>query len=150
MDFALSYWWWLAAGLVMLMVELLAPFAFFLWLGVSAFVTGFLVMALPDLSWQVQALVFSVLSVASIIISRRFIKGRKKDTELPNLNRRADQYIGRTALLYEPIVNGLGKISIDDSHWQVEGPDLEKSAVVKIVGVNGSILVVEAAATSRG
>ncbi|NKB63427.1 MAG: NfeD family protein [Gammaproteobacteria bacterium] len=144
MDFSLSYWWWLAAGLIMLTIELLAPFAFFLWLGVSALVTAFLVMTIPELPWQMQALIFSILSVISIVISRRFTTRKTSDSELPNLNRRASQYVGRTAPLYDPIVNGIGKISIDDSQWQVEGPELERDSVVKIVGVNGSVLIVEA------
>ncbi|NKB76760.1 MAG: NfeD family protein [Gammaproteobacteria bacterium] len=144
MDFVVTYWGWLAAGLIMLVIELVAPFAFFLWLGISAFVTAVLVMVFPDSPWQLQALIFSVLSVISVLLSRRFLTGKKKESELPNLNRRANQYIGRTALLCESIENGMGKISIDDSRWQVAGPDLEKDSVVKIVGVDGAVLVVEA------
>ncbi len=61
------------------------------------------------------------------------------------LNRRGDQMVGRTAVLSEPIQNGRGKIKIDDSMWRVEGGDLPAGTQVKITGVDGAILKVEAA-----
>ena len=144
-DFTLTYWVWLIAGLVMVVIELLAPFAFFLWLGVSAFVTAGIVLLMPELSWQVQWIIFSILSVISVVLSRRYLKARLQETDSPNLNRRAEQYIGRTVKLCEPIENGLGKASIDDSRWQVRGPALGEGASVTIVGVDGAIFIVEPA-----
>ena len=141
--FSMTHWSWLILGLVLLALELLAPFAFFLWLGVAALVTGIVLFFIPELGWQGQFLLFSILSIISIIISRRFLFKKSIDTELPNLNRREQQYIGRIFTLSESIINGYGKIAVDDSFWQVTGPELEKGAQVKVVGANGSIFQVE-------
>ena len=62
------------------------------------------------------------------------------------LNRRGEQMIGRTAVLSEPIQNGRGKAKIDDSVWRVEGSDLPAGTQIKVTGVDGAILKVEAAA----
>jgi hypothetical protein len=39
------------------------------------------------------------------------------ESDQPKLNRRGEQYVGRTFTLEEPIVNGHGKIRVDDSTW---------------------------------
>ena len=142
----LTYWTWLILGLAMLALELVAPFTFFLWLGVSALVTAAASYFAPDLNWQSQFAIFSALSVLSVWLSRRYLVSRQTQSELPNLNRRAQQYIGRTFTLTEAIENGYGKISVDDTRWQVKGPALPKGAGVKAVGYEGSVLVVVAVA----
>ena len=64
-------------------------------------------------------------------------------SDQPNLNRRGQQYVGRTFTLDEPIVNGLGKIHVDDSTWKIEGNDCPAGTKVKVTGVDGVILKVE-------
>jgi inner membrane protein len=75
----------------------------------------------------------------------RIKKGAGADDPAATLNRRGDQMIGRTAVLSEPIQNGRGKAKIDDSVWRVEGVDLPAGTQIKVTGVDGSILKVEAA-----
>ncbi|MGB5709070.1 MAG: NfeD family protein [Arenicellales bacterium] len=142
--FFMTHWSWLVLGLGLLVLELVVPAMFFLWLGVSALVTALVLYLFPEISWQVQFLLFSVLSVASILLSRRLFSNKQIDTELPNLNRRGQQYVGRVFTLVEPITNGYGKISVDDSQWRVTGPALEKGAKVKVTAARGSVFEVEA------
>ncbi|MEM7193839.1 MAG: NfeD family protein [Pseudomonadota bacterium] len=146
MDWVLDMtpWTWLIIGLVLLVLELLAPAIFFLWLGAAAIVTAGVLFLIPELSWQAQILIFSILSVVSIYGSRRYIKSRPLKSELPNLNRRSSQYVGRVFTLTEPIRNGYGKISVDDTRWQVRGPEMEAGRDVRVVSADGSILTVEA------
>ncbi|MEJ2176943.1 MAG: NfeD family protein [Gammaproteobacteria bacterium] len=141
--FAMTHWSWLVLGLGLLVLELVVPAMFFLWLGISALVTGLVLYLSPDMSWQGQFLLFSVLSVVSILLSRRFFSNKQIETELPNLNRRGQQYVGRVFTLIEPIKNGYGKISVDDSQWRVTGPALEKGVQVKVVSAKGSVFEVE-------
>ena len=140
-----THWTWLVAGLVLLAFELAVPVTFFLWLGVSSLLTAGFAYLLPTVGWQGQFLVFSVLSVISIYTSRRYLVKRRPATETPNLNRRAAQYIGRSFTLTEPIRNGYGKVSVDDSRWQVVGPDMDAGETVKVIGTDGSVFTVEAA-----
>ena len=108
----MTYWGWFAVGLVLLAFELIAPLTFFLWLGISALVTGLAALVLPGMPWEMQFLVFSILSVISIVISRRYLVGRQIKSDLPNLNRRAQQYVGRVFTLSEDIQQGVGKIKV--------------------------------------
>jgi inner membrane protein len=62
-----------------------------------------------------------------------------------NLNQRMYDYVGRTYVLDEAIVNGRGKIRIDDTLWMVTGADRGKGEWVKVTAVDGSRLIVEPA-----
>jgi inner membrane protein len=53
--------------------------------------------------------------------------------------------VGRVFVLEQPIVNGVGKLRIDDTLWDVDGPDLPTGARVKVTGLNGMRLVAETA-----
>jgi membrane protein implicated in regulation of membrane protease activity len=58
------------------------------------------------------------------------------------------QYVGRDFTLAAPVVNGQGKLSIDDTIWKVEGEDLPEGTQVRVVGVDGTILRIERAETA--
>jgi len=136
----LTYWHWWILGALLIILEVFAPGAFFLWLGIAAGVVGGLVLLMPNLSWEYQVLSFSVLSVVSIIIWRKYFRQTAADTDQPALNRRGEQYVGRLFTLQEPIVNGNGKIRVDDSTWKIEGKDCAAGTRVKVTGVDGTIL----------
>ena len=136
-------WGWLVVALVVSAVELIAPVTYFLWIGAAAAVTALVVFAVPDLSWQVQSVIFSVLAVASVILSRKYLVKRQTVSEQPGLNRRAEQYIGRKVTLSEAIEQGEGKVRMDDTHWKVRGPELAAGTEVRIKGAIGSVLEVE-------
>ncbi len=138
-------WHWWVLGVVFVLLEIFSPAAFFLWMGVSAGVVGFIVLAFPDLAWEYQLLAFAVFSVASIVLSRRYLDLYPIATDQPKLNRRGEQYVGRTFTLATPIVNGYGKIKVDDSTWKIEGNDCEAGTQINVVGVDGVVLKVEKA-----
>ena len=48
------FWHWWVAAIVFVVIEVFAPGAIFLWLGVSAGVVGALLLVLPEMTWQVQ------------------------------------------------------------------------------------------------
>jgi inner membrane protein len=137
------FWHWWALGLLLLLVELLAPGMFFLWMAEAAVVTGFLLLVFPLLGWEYQLIAFSVLSVASIVLFRKFLKRHPIVSDRPSLNRRTDQYLGRVFTLEQAIVNGQGKIRVDDSTWKIQGPDCPAGAKVRVVAAEGVILRVE-------
>ncbi len=135
-----SYWHWWVVAVVLVILEVFSPGAFFLWLGISAGITGLIILAVPDLSWQYQLLLFSVFSVASIMIWHLFLKRHPTESDHPVLNRRGEQYIDRVFTLDEPVVNGLGKIRVDDSTWKISGEDCDAGSRVRVVGVDGVVL----------
>lgn len=135
--------WWILAG-VLLITELLAPGVFFMWLGAAAAAVG-LIELVYDMSWQMEIAVFAVLSVVCVVVGRPWLLKRQHvESDQPYLNKRINQYVGQRHVLASPIVNGRGQIRIDDTLWDVIGPDLEKDAWVKVTGVDGLRLQVEA------
>jgi len=134
------HWWILAAALIIL--EVFAPGAFFLWLGIAAASVGGIVFLAPDMDWEYQVLLFSLLAVVSIIIWRKFFRSSPQDTDQPNLNRRGQQYVGRVFTLDEPVTDGVGKVRVDDSTWKVHGEDCPVGTQVEVTGVDGTILQV--------
>ena len=138
-----SYWHWWVLGVVLVILEVFSPAAFFLWMGVAAGVVGLVLLAVPELSWQYQILLFSGFSIASIVLWRSVLKRHPTRTDQPMLNRRGEQYVGRVFTLGEPVVNGLGKIRVDDSTWKISGEDCAAGTQVKVVGVDGVVLIVE-------
>lgn len=140
----ITYWhWWIFAALL-IVLEIFAPGALFMWLAIAAGITGVSVLLPLELSWQGQLLVFAIVAVTSSIAGRIWISKRPIETDHPNLNQRGQNYIGRELTLTEAIVNGMGKAKVDDSVWQVTGPQLEQGARVKVVNVDGATLIVEA------
>lgn len=140
----LVYWHWLAAGLVLLILETLIPAnLILLWMGVSALVVG-LVSYLFDTSWQAELVLFGIFSIATFFLYHRFRKPQVA-SDAPTLNRRGESYVGRTFTLTEPIVNGYGKLRVDDSRWRIAGQDLPAGTQVKIVRADGATLQVERA-----
>jgi len=110
---------------------------------IAAGVVGGIVYLLPGLGWEYQVLIFSVLSVISIIVWRKFFRTQPADTDQPALNRRGEQYIGRLFTLNEPIIDGMGKIRVDDSTWKIRGDDCKVGTQVEVTGVDGTILEVK-------
>lgn len=145
----LGPWNWMLLGFMLLAAEILVPGVFLLWIGVAAILTGALSLQLWDSalwSWQVQVLVFLALALASAYLGKRLMDVRRnEETDQPLLNRRAEQLIGRTARLEEPIDNGFGRVRIDDTSWRVAGADLPAGTQVRIVAVKNGVLEVAAA-----
>lgn len=144
MPFDIIFWHWWSLGAILLIVELLAPGMFFLWMGESAFVVGGIIWLFPGMDEEYQVMLFSVLSVISILAARRFLKRRPIESDRPFLNQRTAQYVGRVFTLEEAIINGRGKIRVDDSTWRVEGEDCPAGAKVRVVDAEGVILKVQA------
>jgi len=139
----LDHWNWWILALLLFVVELAMPGVIFLWLAIAAALTGFLVLIIPTVGWEVSFIVFAVLSVISIYIGRKVWTPGNTPSEDPTLNKRADQYIGRTFTLDTAMENGRGRLHVGDSSWLAEGPDLPAGAHVKVIAVKGSVLKVE-------
>ena len=140
-----TFWHWWVLGVALVILEVFAPGAVFLWLGVAAGVVGLVLLIIPGMSWEWQFLIFSLISVLSIVLWRNRLKEHPTETDQPRLNRRGEQYIGRIFTLAEPIVNGIGKIKVDDTTWKIAGSDCAVGTQVKVSGVDGVVLRVEKA-----
>lgn len=137
------YWYWFAAGVLLIAIEAVLPGVFMIWLGVSAIVTALVTVILPDMGIPYQILVFAGLSVATVLTGRRWMVRLNERSEQPNLNRRGARHIGEVYTLDKPIRDGRGRVRVGDGTWSVAGPDLPAGAHIRVVDVDGAVLKVE-------
>lgn len=146
----LTFWHWMVLGVVLVVLELLLPGIWFLWLGLGALTTGLIVLVASDLSWQIQSVIFCALSVVSIVVGRLVMRTAGAPEDHPTLNRRAEQYVGQVYVLEEATERGHGRVRIGDSVWRVKLTDptaeLGAGEKVTVTGVDGATLEVEASA----
>ncbi len=139
------YWHWWVFGLAMLILEAFMPGAIFLWMGISAGVVGLLALIIPALGWEWQFVIFALLSVSTVVGWKKY-RPHAPTSDRPMLNRRGEQYVGRSFTLRDAIVNGVGKLYVDDTTWKISGADLPAGRKVQVTGVDGTTLRVEAIA----
>ena len=131
---------WLVVAASFAVIEIAVPAMVCIWLAAAALGTALIVWLAPGLSWEHQALIFAALAVASVAIGRLAfgrIRGQSSDVRL---NRRAEIYVGRTFTLERPIVDGRGRLRVDDTMWLVEGPDLPAGTRVQVTCVDNTML----------
>lgn len=139
-------WGWLALGLGLIALEVLViPGGFLLWIGIAALVMGGIV-ALFVLSWQLELVIFGLLALVASVAAWKLHHGHNRASDAAeNLHDRSSRLIGRQFALDEAIVDGYGRVRIDDTVWRVSGPALPQGAQVKVTGVDGATLTVSAA-----
>lgn len=137
----LVYWHWIALALVLGIIDVTVGANFFLvWCGASAVLVALIMLVVPAMTWEYQFLIFGIGVLASLLVWHQYLKGHPQEKTGIVLNRRAAQYVGRVFTLEEPIVNGRGKVRVEDTLWRVEGPDMGMGEKVKVIGVDGVIL----------
>jgi membrane protein implicated in regulation of membrane protease activity len=141
----LSFWDWLALGTVLLILEVFGAGGYLLWIGVAAAAVGILTYILPGMTWELQFLLFAVLSVMTAIYWWRRQRVVIRQSDQPGLNMRGQELIGRTFTVHDAITAGRGKIKVNDGVWMVIGPDAPVGSLVRVVSQDGAILKVEPA-----
>lgn len=133
------YWWVIA--LVLGVSELLSGTFFMLMLALAAALTALAAHAGVS-GWPWQVALFAILSVGLTAFWRRH-RPRVLRVQDNALNQGAGRWVGRELVLTEGISAGSGRAALDDSFWNVRGPDCAPGTRARIVSVDGNTLVVE-------
>ena len=144
--YGFGVWNWLILALLLFMLEAVVPGVHFLWFGIAAVLVGAIAMA-TGIAWQYQIIAFAAISVLTVFWVRHWVRPDRTASDLPNLNARGQQYVGRSVVVEQAIQNGRGRVRVDDTLWQAKGPDAPAGARVTVTSAEGSVLVVERAAT---
>jgi membrane protein implicated in regulation of membrane protease activity len=143
----LTFWHWMVLGVALIVIELLLPGIWFLWLGIGGLATGLVILFADQMSWQYQIAIFCAFSVASIFIGRQVMRRARGSEDDPLLNRRAQRYVGQVFSLTEASEQGFSRVKIGDSIWRVRlstvGVESAMAASVRVTGSNGATLLVE-------
>lgn len=148
----LGAWNWIVLAVLLLVLETVIPGVHFVWFGTAAMIVGSLLIGIELISpetamaigWQVQTIVFATLSMVTIFFFRGFAGTGFNPSDLPNLNVRGRQYIGRSVIVASAIKGGRGKVRIEDTLWVAEGPDTPEGAMVRITDIDGTVMKVKA------
>lgn len=138
------YLWWAAFGFALLIVEMLTGTLFCLALAAAAFATTGIAVLTDDQLGQWAG--FACASVIALLVWKRLPRKpheHKTNDAASSLNNRLRHLHGRQAVLTEAIINGSGRINIDDSWWQVTGVDMPAGTHVRVTAVHDMILTVE-------
>ena len=139
----MPFWYWLILAAVLGVVEIAVPVMFCIWLAAAALGVAAITWRYSGLSWEHEALIFAALAIASVTLGRTACARTQSTESRRHLNRRAESYAGRVFTLEGAIVDGRGRLKVDDSVWLVEGPDLPAGARVRVTGANNTLLHVE-------
>jgi membrane protein implicated in regulation of membrane protease activity len=138
----LGAWNWLILAAVLLALEVVIPGVHFLWFGLAAAVIGIVALAI-GIAWPWQVLLFILLSVLVLLGVQRLVWPDAALSDLPDLNVRGRQYVGRSVVVEQAIENGRGKVRVGDTLWFAEGPDAPIGTWVTVTGSRGTVLVVD-------
>jgi inner membrane protein len=136
-------WYWLVLAAVLGVIEVALPAMVCIWLAGAALATAAISWMAPGLAWEHQALIFAALAIASVTLGRVAFAPTRPPPNRSRLNRRAESYVGRMFTLDGAIVDGRGRLKVDDTIWLVAGPDLPVGTHVRIIGADNTVLRVE-------
>jgi hypothetical protein len=139
----LGPWTWMIVGVALLALEIAAPGTFFLWFGIAAIVVGVLALFV-EMPWQAELIIFVALAAVVVFVGRRYFSRSTEQPATIDLNQRGRRLVGTIVVLSEPIVDGKGRVRIDDTTWRVVGPNMPSGTRVRIISADAALLSVRA------
>ena len=138
------HWWWVGAGALLGILEILLPGIFLIWVALAAWLTALIVFLAP-MAIALQLAIFVVLAFVIVWAGRQVYARNPVESADPNLNVRAARLIGQVVTVESAIENGKGRVRVGDGVWNARGPDSPAGTSVRIVAAEGTCLTVEAA-----
>jgi membrane protein implicated in regulation of membrane protease activity len=111
----MTWWYWLLIGLVLVALEMAAAGGFYvIFFGIAALaIAGLRVVDLAGPAW-VQLLLFSVISVVSLLVFRQRLLRQWQTPGVADV----DSLVGETAVALEDIAAGtVGRVELRGSAW---------------------------------
>lgn len=136
-------WWWLIGGVALLIAEIVAPGFFLIFIGAAAIATGVFVL-LFDLGLAPALALFALYTALAVAVGRKVYANKPVNSSDPYLNDRSARLIGRSVTVVQAVDEHGGRVRVGDSEWTARGGPAEAGARVRISGVDGNCLKVEA------
>lgn len=139
MDFSAvfdSYWYWFSAALLLLVLEVLIPGAFLMWIGLGAVGVGLFLWIFPSATLALQLVALAISVTVAVVAGVHWQKRTRHTPNIP-LNQGLDSYLGRSAIASQDFHQGQGRIRLDDSFFTAHSPyAIEHGQQVKIIAVD--------------
>jgi membrane protein implicated in regulation of membrane protease activity len=141
-----SYWYWLIAGLVLVLAEMLLPGVYLLWIGVGALVVGVFTAVWPNAPLWLQLAVLAVAMVGSVLAGIYFQARTRKPADAQGLNAGLQSFVGVHGTAAEAFHAGHGRIKLNDSFYNAVTADsqeaIHKNDALVVQAVRNADLVV--------
>ena len=136
-------WLWMIGGVLLLIAEIVAPGFFLVFIGAAAMAAGLFTL-LFDLGLPAQLALFALYSILAVVLGRRFYAPAQAGDVDPHLNDRSARLIGRVVTVVEAVDEHGGRVRVGDGEWSARGGPAAVGQRVRISGVDGNCLKVEA------
>ena len=148
MGFEILYWHWIVLGIGLILLESPLPSFTSLWFGAGAVVVGLLLLVVPGISFTLQVLIWTVLSVALTWLWFRYLKPLSIDKTKAGLSR--ESIVGEIGqVMVVPKAERRGKLRfpapvLGSDEWLFISQDqLAAGDRVQVVDVSGNSLIVK-------
>ena len=132
-------WIWLALAVVFVILEIFAPGFIFACFVVGSIAAG--VTSLITASYIIQGIVFAVISVALIPLTRSLAQ---KITKPSPVNSNVDALIGKVGIVKNDVSMMEGQIIVAEQVWQARSEtEIAAGKKIKVLAVEGAKLRVE-------
>lgn len=136
-------WIWAIAGIVLLIAEIIAPGFFLIFIGAAAIATGAFTL-LFDLGLAPQLALFAIYAVLAVMLGKRWYAEPHDGDKRHALNEPSNRLIGKSVTVVTDVDDQAGRVRVGDGEWSARGGPATAGERVKVVGVDGNCLIVEA------
>ncbi len=136
---------WLIGGFALLILEVLTGTSYILWPAAAALVVGALTFLIPVLGWEMQFLLFALLTAVLLYLGHTKLRPKMKGGEPSDLNDRARSMVGMRVKAIADFDTGRGRVQVGDTQWRaaIETGDVKAGDELRIVSVKSTTLTVE-------
>lgn len=136
-----TYGFWIIAGVVVLIIELLSATFFMLWVAGGCFVAAVVAALLPNVAWAPWA-AFVVSTVVLLYLGQPLARRVQQEKLTPS---NVDAMVGREGVVLERIdpVENTGRVRIGSEEWRARADErIDRGARVCVLSVEGATLMV--------
>jgi membrane protein implicated in regulation of membrane protease activity len=142
-----SEWWtWVVGGIALILAELAIPSFFIVWFGLGAILVGLLMLALPSLSLTAQLAVWTVASLAMVVLWFRVFKRSSYRTRIGTADGGVIGEVGVLVSAVAPFERGKVRFQrplLGSEEWVcLADAAIAAGERVRVVAVEGSYLKV--------
>lgn len=144
----LTWWHWIALGLVLFGIEMMTGTFDLLMISIAAFLTALFAGLAPENvgGWQGQLVVFGIAAGVLVAGGRMLLSRRGPPPEHPTLNKRMATLIGQHGQATKDFSAGTGQVKIGDTVWGAEAepgqPPILAGDTVVVASTRGNSAVV--------
>jgi len=136
---------WIILGVVLLILEVTTGTTYILWPAIAALIVGVLAFALPFFGWEMQFVLFFLMSTVLLFVGHKYFKPQMKGGEPSDLNDRARSMVGMRVRAVSDFELGQGRVQVGDTQWRARINDGNPGAgdELQVLSVKGTTLIVE-------